>query len=443
MEIDPHQFNLRRCVEEVLDLFSGKASQAGIDLIYQIDHRIPTQLVSDSLRIRQVLLNLVGNALKFTKEGEVYIGVSLLNELPSGQLELGFEVRDTGIGIPPDKLSKLFKAFSQVDSSTTRKYGGTGLGLVICERLIELLGGHIDVTSELGQGATFSFNIICGVGETTAPQYATINLNGCEGKKILVVDDNQTNMKIIEKQLIQWKLSPVLARSGKEALDILSADNDFHLLISDMQMPEMDGVEFSTRVKKIHPDLPIILLSSNGDESRKKYDNLFDAILTKPVKQDAFLQVVHNALKQEKAEKSIDIPVKKTLPEDFASRYPFKILVAEDILINQKLILRVLNKLGYTPDLANNGKEVLEKLDAQFYNLIFMDIQMPEMDGLEATRLIRQNYDRQPLIVAMTANAMVEDRDACINAGMDDYISKPIDLTELVALMERTEVKTL
>lgn len=437
MEIDPHDFELRKCIEEVLDLFTAKAAHTGIDLVYQIDQRIPVEIISDGLRIRQVLLNLVGNAIKFTKAGEVFIGVKLIKAWSENELELGFEVRDTGIGIPESKLSSLFKAFSQVDSSTTRKYGGTGLGLVISERLIDLLGGQIDVESEWGVGTTFSFNIKCQVNETISRKYVNLSLADCEGKEVLVVDDNKTNLRIIQTQLEQWKLIPSLALSGKEALELIS-NKHFDLVISDMQMPEMDGVELSEKIKEAKPSFPIILLSSIGDETRKKYSHLFSAILTKPVKQKNLFEVVHIALKNQRVSKSEKADYNRILSDDFASKYPFRILVAEDNLINQKLILKVLGKLGYIPALANNGREALEMFEKERYDLIFMDVQMPEIDGFEATKAIRENYENQPVIIAITANAMEEDRVACLKAGMNEYISKPVNLQELMQLLEKS-----
>ncbi|RYY29915.1 MAG: response regulator [Sphingobacteriaceae bacterium] len=441
LEIDLHDFDLYQCVEDVLDLFSGKAAETGIDLIYEIDPRIPANICSDGLRLRQILLNLVGNAIKFTGSGEVFIKVILKNELPGQQLNLFFEVRDSGIGISKDKISKLFKPFSQVDSSTTRKYGGTGLGLIISKRLTELLGGEISVQSNHGKGTVFSFNIVCKTAKTSAPKYINCVLNGSEGKKVLVIDDNATNLKIISSQLSGWKLKPVLTASGAEALSVLKEEKDFDFVISDMQMPEMDGLQLSEKIKQMQPDLPIILLSSIGDERRKNYQHLFSSILTKPVKQDLLFRAVQTSLQLVK----LDINAKKQkqqamLSIDFALINPYKILIAEDNLINQKLIIRVLNKLGYEPVLAGNGLEVLEKLNETFYDLIFMDISMPEMDGMEATRLIRTGFEKQPLIIAMTANAMAQDKEACLKAGMDEYISKPFKIDELMLLMEKLQL---
>lgn len=441
MDIDPHDFNLRKCVEEVLDLFASKAGTLQLDLVCQIDYQLPVELIADSLRLRQVLINIIGNAIKFTHEGEIFIKVSLANKISDDELELIFEVRDTGIGIPEDKLSRLFKPFSQVDSSTTRKYGGTGLGLVICQRLVELMGGEINVESQVGVGTVFSFNIKCGVSKNSSIHYAALSLNGCEGKRILVVDDNHTNLRILKLQLEQWKVIPVLATSGNEALKILKDDKNFDLLISDMQMPEMDGVELCKKIKDIHNTIPVILLSSIGNETKKQYGNLFAAILTKPVKQHNLFNVVQMQLRKDNAPTAVAETKKQAaLSDEFAKAYPFKILVAEDNLINQKLIIRVLNKLGYEVALANNGVEVLEMLTKENYELIFMDVQMPEMDGLEATQLIRKTCEVQPIIIAMTANAMAEDKEECLKAGMNDYLSKPIQLEGLTEMLRSVSI---
>ncbi|MDB5013812.1 MAG: hypothetical protein JWQ25_2014, partial [Daejeonella sp.] len=284
MEIEQHDFDLRECIEGVMDLFSSKAADQGLDLVYQIDHRIPIMIVGDSFRLRQILINLVNNALKFTHQGEVFVKVNM-DKATANELELSFDVKDTGIGIPEDKLTRLFKAFSQVDSSTTRKYGGTGLGLAISERLVKLMQGEIWVNSVVGEGATFSFSIKSKVGKNDQRQYASFSSFGNEGKKILIIDDNQTNLTILKTQLELWKLSVVEAASGKIALDIFKQDPDFSLVITDMQMPDMDGIMLTKSLKEIKSNIPVILLSSVGDESRTKFPELFVSLLTKPVKQ--------------------------------------------------------------------------------------------------------------------------------------------------------------
>ncbi|MEO6850947.1 MAG: response regulator, partial [Mucilaginibacter sp.] len=441
MELDPHDFNLRTCVEEVLDLFATQAAKLELDLMYQVHQSLPTTLIGDSMRLRQVLINLLGNAIKFTHHGEIFLGVSLVKQ-SGDEIELQFEVRDTGIGIPEEKLAKLFKAFSQIDSSTTRKYGGTGLGLAISERLVELMGGEISVESETGVGTTFYFNTKCRLGHQQQPPFETFNMAGLEGRKILVVDDNQTNRQILQVQLEHWKLSPVMAKSGHEALRLLESNKGFDLVITDMQMPVMDGVQLSKLIKEKYKKLPIILLSSIGDENKNKYPGLFTVILTKPVKQQHLGRVISTELQHNPHNAEANSQPNSVLTEEFATTHPLKIMVAEDNLINQKMILKVLDKLGYKPALASNGKEVIELLNKQYYDMIIMDVQMPEMDGLEATRYIRKNYTMQPTIVAMTANAMLEDRDECLKSGMDDYISKPLKIESLIAILKQTELHT-
>lgn len=439
MELDVKDFDLRHCIEEVLDIFAEKVAKLNIDLLYQIDWDVPMQIIGDNLRLRQVLLNLIGNAIKFTHKGEIFIRVFLVNTGPKGQVELGFHVKDTGIGIPADKLEKLFKAFSQVDSSTTRKYGGTGLGLVISEKLIKLMGGDISVRSEVDKGTIFTFTIkteISSVKISALP----FNLEVLENKRVLVVDDNLTNLSIFKGQLEQWKMIPTLSSSPIEALALVKDNASFDIIINDMQMPEMDGVDLALAIKKIAPKIPIMLLSSISDTFYKEHPDLFCSVLTKPAKQHILCRNIHNQIMSKEqpvvAEKVKGMATQK-LSVEFAAHYPMNILVAEDYIMNQKLALRVLSKLGYEADLAENGMEVLEAIKHKEYDVILMDVQMPEMDGLRATEHIRTQMINQPVIIAMTANALQESRDECLRAGMDDYISKPINLEFLVAALEK------
>ncbi|WP_432710741.1 two-component regulator propeller domain-containing protein [Pedobacter sp.] len=430
MELDVHDFNLRVCIEEVLDLFGPAAAAAKIDLIYQLDPQAPELLIADSMRLRQILINLVGNALKFTPKGEVFLNVSLRTE--TGKVAtLFFEVMDTGIGISATQLNNLFKPFSQLDSSTTRKYGGTGLGLAISERLIKLMGGEIKVASTVGEGTVFSFHIPCHI--PPQERIDASRLPDVSGKRILIVDDNETNLKVLDAQLAYWGLEAILARSGAAALSMLKQGLQVDLVITDMQMPDMDGIEFSRQLKTAYPQLAIVLLSSVDDTTRNSYPHLFNATLTKPVKRHYLHQAIQTELKHQAHPTVYAEKPAATISEDFAKQHPLKILVAEDNLINQKLIHKILTKLGYDPALVENGEEVLTYLAVNTCDVILMDIQMPKLDGLETTRRIRADLRmEQPFIIAMTANAMIEDQENCQRAGMNQYISKPFKIELLI-----------
>lgn len=436
LELESEDFNLRQCIEDVLDIFGTRAASLGLDLVYQIDNDVPLQIVGDHLRLRQVLINLVGNAMKFTEHGEVCVEVHLGNNTRDASLELKFDVRDTGIGIPADKLSRLFKAFSQVDSSTTRKHGGTGLGLAISEKLVGFMAGEMSVVSEPDLGSTFSFTLRTRAGTKVLTPYKHYSMHEQEGKKILLVDDNMTNLTILSRQLENWKLQPLLADSGEKALAILSADPAVDLIITDMLMPGMDGIMLTRLIRERHPSIPVVLLSSVGEEFKDDQRNLFTSVMTKPIRQHILSKQILSALQ-------VSIPaapeqiIPKKLSADFSEKYPFILLVAEDNLMNQHVIVNILHKLGYEPDLVKNGQEALEAAINKNYDMILMDMQMPVMDGLEATRLIREKLISRPVIIALTANTMEGDQQICLDAGMDDYIGKPIRLDELMGKLEK------
>jgi signal transduction histidine kinase/DNA-binding response OmpR family regulator len=434
MDLEKQDFDLRDCVEGVLDIFAEKATQ--VDLVYQIDHNVPSQIVGDSLRLRQILINLVSNALKFTNKGEVFIAVKIVSQ-KNENLVLKFDVRDTGIGIPGDKLEKIFNAFSQVDSSTTRKYGGSGLGLAISEKLVSLMGGEIHVESEPGIGSTFSFTIKSTAGLNSPRNYVHLDTSELHGKRVLVIDDNATNREILESQLNYWKFKPVLAASGGEALQILASNIQVDIIISDMNMPVMDGVQLARVIRKSHPDLPIILLSSMGNEQSRSEAHLFNAVLTKPTRNQVLYKHIAEQLKNTKRTNVEKQPMKSLFSDEFGKQFPMNILIAEDNLVNQKLAKHILTKMGYAPDIANNGHEVLQAMTTRQYDLVFMDVQMPEMDGIETTQFIREHLEFQPVIIAMTANAMPEDRELCLNAGMDDYLSKPMKIADMMDILEK------
>ncbi|RYF96022.1 MAG: response regulator [Chitinophagaceae bacterium] len=442
MEIEKQDFDLRVCIEDVLDVFGTKAAHIGLDLVYKIDENVPPQIVGDNLRLRQILTNLIGNALKFTQKGEVFVGVHLLSSSSTtGEMQLEFEVRDSGIGIPQEKLHRLFKAFSQVDSSTTRKYGGTGLGLAISEKLVKLMGGEIRVESEEGIGSTFSFSISTEKGIKVLPCYTHYNLADQEGKRILVVDDNLTNRAILKNQLELWNLVPILASSGKEALEILDAQNHFDLVLTDMQMPYMDGIQLGNSLKEKYPALPVILLSSMGDDYTHNNLNLFSSVLTKPARQHVLCKHILSALQNQLPVNSDLVTTEQKMASDFALHHPFDILIAEDNLINQQVILHILGRMGYNAEVVENGLQALEVLHHKPFDIVLMDMQMPEMDGLEATKAIRGSLGPQPVIIALTANTMQGDEEECLKAGMNDYISKPVKPEDIQQKLEKWSAK--
>jgi PAS domain S-box-containing protein len=442
MELENQPFDLRHCIEGALDLIASKASEKKIELAYLIENELPPFMIGDVTRLRQILVNLLSNAVKFTEKGEVVISVN--GQLRDHhQYSLHFSVRDTGIGIPPERLNRLFQSFSQVDASTTRKYGGTGLGLVISKRLSEMMGGMMWVESSgvPGQGSTFHFTILIKEALDQKPVDQEVNNIDLAGMKILIVDDNKTNCEILRRYMEMWGMTPVIVGSGYEALQILKDGHQYNMAILDMQMPEMDGIALA---KEIHVQLqtnvfPLILLSSLGYHERGGEESLFAACLTKPIKPSQLFDALGIALNKKS-------PVTRTkyngsvvvFDENMGHLHPLHILVVDDNTVNQNVALSLLKRLGYRADIASNGHEAIEAVRRQYYDVVFMDGQMPEMDGEEATRQIRANIDipEQPRIIAMTANAMQGDRERYLSCGMDDYISKPIRVDDLVRALK-------
>ncbi len=440
MDIENHPFDLRDCIEGALDLVSTRAAEKQLDVAYIYDDSVPPAVSADLTRLRQILLNLLSNAIKFTQEGEVVLIVKAA-PMTDGQIKLSFSVRDTGIGLSDLGMSRLFQSFSQADSSTTRKYGGTGLGLAISKRLAELMGGTMWATSDgEGKGSTFHFHICADAADL--PEIPSRSLLGeqseISGKRLLVVDDNATNRKILALQTSKWGAHVQSTGVPGEALAWIDEGVAFDLAILDMHMPDMDGLELARRIARSRPDLPLILFSSLGLRDVEAEAGLFSAYLAKPLRQsqlfDTLVTLFAPQTSSKPAPKSTDRP---KLDPEIARRHPLRILLAEDNLVNQKLALRLLEQMGYRADLASNGVEALESVDRQTYDLILMDVQMPEMDGLEASRRITgQNPpEDRPKIIAMTANAMQGDREMCLAAGMDDYIAKPIRVEHLLAAL--------
>ncbi|MGA7161258.1 MAG: PAS domain S-box protein [Bacteroidota bacterium] len=437
-------FELEACIEEVFHLLSPKAVEKNLDLLYLIEPKIPPFLIGDVLRVRQILFNLVGNAVKFTQSGEVYIAVKALDQKDE-TLELEFSVRDTGIGIPDEKKDRLFKAFSQVDSSTTRKFGGTGLGLVISLRLVHMMGGRMWVESEVNKGSTFYFTLKLAFS-SSVPTMPKIFLRGkvpeLSQKRILIVDDNPTNLHILTLQTAQWDMIPRATLSGKTALEWIRKGDPFDLAVVDMLMPGFDGLLLGAEIRKIKTpnSLPMILLTSSGRHPAEMGDaaSIFSAFVAKPIRQSQLYNIVVELLCGPQKQ-ILSNEVSKKIDSSLGERFPLKILVAEDNAINQKLTLRVLRQMGYKADLAENGLVVLKALHSSRYDILFMDVHMPELDGLDTTRRIMQEFQREsrPRIIAMTADAMQGDKEKCLEAGMDDYISKPINLSAVQASLER------
>ncbi|MEA5467003.1 response regulator [Leptothoe sp. PORK10 BA2] len=442
LELEECPFNLRVCIEECLDLIVPKASEKHLELAYQLAADVPVNLLGDVTRLRQILVNLLGNAVKFTHEGEVIVRVtteSLSNvdtTEDKGPHVIRFCVSDTGIGIPENRVKLLFNAFQQVDSSTTRKYGGTGLGLAISKRLCQAMGGDIWVESELNKGSNFFFTVRTQsvVGEDAGLPTEVLN-----SKRLLIVDDNDTNRDILTHQAKQWQMEVFTARSAYEALGLIEEmESPFDVAVLDMQMPGMDGLTLAKKLQHQHANLPLIMLTSirTGGLKEQATKAGIMAFLNKPCRQnDLCNALVYSVTGKVKVQAPV-VEEKKVDPA-MAQRFPLKILVAEDNLVNQQLAKQWLAKLGYRPDLVSNGLEVLDCLKRQTYDVILMDIQMPEMDGLTATKSIRTSWAEEdhPYIIAMTANAMTGDREKYLAAGMDGYVSKPMHIEELVVAL--------
>ena len=421
MELEPQPFHLRSSIEEALELVAVQAAEKGLELAYEIAEGVPEGVVADPGRLRQILANLLSNAVKFTESGEVVVSVA------SRATELTFSVRDSGIGIPPERTEQLFSPFTQLDASTTRIYGGTGLGLAISRRLCELMGGHITVESEPGAGSTFTFTV--RAAEATLPARSPEKAPELRGLRVLIVDDNPTNRRILTLLGDRWGLKVRATGSPREALSWVGAGESYDLALLDYHMPEMDGVTLAQELRRLRSkaQLRLVLLASMApgtDEVRGRGVD-FSAMLTKPVRQSH----LYDALVQVMADQPV--PARAGAAGVFdptlASRLPLRILLVEDNQINQKLVLLTLAKFGYAADVAANGLEAVEALERQPYDAVFMDVQMPELDGYQATRRIRDRWGKTgPRIVAMTANALEGDRERCLAAGMDDYVSKPI-----------------
>jgi len=466
LDLECLDFDLIPNLEEVLDLFGVRSAEKGIDLAYLYDSSTPTAIVGDPTRLHQILINLVGNALKFTEKGEVVVEVfcepffrqdlprdlEYLRLLDQGEfareewVQLRFQVRDTGPGIPADRMDRLFQPFSQIDASITRRHGGTGLGLVIAKRLAEAMGGKIWVESTPGVGTSFFFTLLTKATRSRRRVNFLTSSSILKDKRVLIVDDGEINRRILQIQTGRWAMIPRVFEKPGDALAWLREGPPLDVAVLDLQMPTMDGCQLAHEIHLLegYKKLPLILLSSSLPSKGMgvNHANEFVVRLMKPIKQADLFNALTTALGNVKT-LTKSVYLRKTFDHDMAQRLPLKILVAEDNVINQKVAMRILLQFGYQTDLAANGKEAIEAVEQQKYDLLFMDMQMPEMDGLEATRRIcaRFHPSERPYIIAMTANAMKEDHEHCLAAGMDDYLSKPIRAEEIKSALERVALQ--
>ena len=444
MELEWQPFDLQDAVESSIELLGLKAQEKTLDLLYLIEPDVPAWIYGDLTRLRQVLVNLIANALKFTERGEVLVTVrnttgaaSWGSAAPGGKLGLQVCVQDTGIGIAPDRQDKLFQAFSQVDSSTARRFGGTGLGLAISRRLVEAMGGRIWVESSPGAGSRFYFSFLTEAA-TAVASAARRDPAELRGKRALLVDDNQTNLRILGLQAEGWGMTHQSCASPAQALSLVEQGERFDVVITDMHMPEMDGVALARRLRGVRSQLPILLLSS-GSMRQAPDTSLFDAVLSKPARRMALADALVAALAVVRPVQRQATAADSQFDDAMSQRMPMRILLAEDNEVNRRVALLMLKAFGYHADVAGNGIEAITALQRQPYDLVLMDIQMPEMDGLEATRrIVRQFHGAdRPRVVAMSANAMREDMDLAMQAGVDDYVVKPISVPALRAALEK------
>jgi signal transduction histidine kinase/CheY-like chemotaxis protein len=459
LELEQVGFDLIPCLEEVLDLFGVRSAEKNLDLAYLYDSETPGAIISDPTRLRQVFINLVGNALKFTEKGEVVVEISsrpvsplelppdnryladIEENSPGGSwLQLQFEVRDTGPGIPAGRLDKLFQAFSQGDASITRRHGGTGLGLVIAKRIVEAMGGRIWVQSEVGRGSSFFFTIYAQATQSRRRVNFLSSSAQLADKRVIIVDDGRINRQILQTQTERWGMVPYVFAQPDEALAYLGDQPKMDIAILDLQMPDKDGNQLAREIHALpgFRDLPMVLLSSSLPARGLAGQSLdeFAVRLMKPIKQADLFNAITTALGNVKTVTKALRP-REVIDSTLAAKMPLRILIAEDNPINQQVARRMLQQFGYQSDVVGNGQEAINVLEKQRYDLCLMDVQMPVMDGLEATRQLRSllTPDQRPYIAAMTANALKEDRALCLNAGMDDYISKPVrpgDIRDLI-----------
>lgn len=446
LDLEEQPFNLRYCIEEALDLLAAQASAKNLDLAYLLDEQTPSTIVGDVTRVRQILVNLMGNAVKFTHSGEVAVSVTVKQVISPDEYEIQFAIKDTGIGIPQDRMERLFKPFSQVDTSMNRQYGGTGLGLAISKRLCEMMGGSMWVESAVGIGSTFYFTLLAQSDPSSEKADFGVMQPNLTGKCVLVVDDNATNRQVISLQAANWGMKVYSVDSGLQALALINSGEQFDIAVLDMRMPDMDGLTLAQRIRSLPScqNLPLVMLSSVEKllpkEQKEKLG--FVAIVNKPIKRSHLYNVLIHTLCEQKISFLPTRSLSLAFDSKLSQKLPLRILLVEDVSLNQKVAIQMLERMGYRADTANNGLEALSALRQQPYDLVFMDVQMPEMDGLTATQKIRQQWlnKSRPWIIAMTAHAMQGDREECLRVGMNDYISKPIRMEAMIKAFNNYQI---
>ncbi len=448
MELEDEAVNLRGCVEDCLDLFAAKAGEKNVDLVYTMPPECPAVIRGDPTRLRQILCNLIGNAIKFTAKGEIEVRLEPESGGAAGagaEFLLRVSVRDTGIGIPADRMDRLFKSFSQVDSSTARKYGGTGLGLVISKRLAELMGGTMGVTSTVGQGSTFFFMLRTRADLTAGRGAVLAAKPSLQGVRTLLVMENQTTSLVLQTYFRQWGMACLAVPDGAQALRLLRERGPYDLLVTGLQLPEIDGFELCRRLHELpgaHPKIIMISTVIRADIRAEARSQGVGALLQKPIRPGNLLQAIEETLAGGAKPIATPPPFAVTVV-NLARQTPLRILVADDNQVNQLVAKRILERFGYAPDLVSNGLEALEAVQRQPYDVVFMDVQMPEMNGHEATQRIRATLpaERQPWVVALTAGTLDGDREICLQHGMNDFLSKPIRFSDLEDCLKKVPAR--
>lgn len=446
LRLENESFDLRDMMGDTLKMFGLDAHKKGLELAFRVQPPVPKLVNTDAARLRQIFVNLVGNAIKFTEQGEILVSAEI-EDRQKDRAQIHFTVTDTGIGISEEKQDEIFEPFTQADGSTTRKYGGTGLGLTISLRLIEMMGGRVWIDSQTGEGSQFHFTIECGVPEQVAESRVPEHCVSFEGLRVLIVDDNSTNRLILNEMVQNWRMQPTVVENGDEALEkLLQAEQTgeaFSLVLLDAHMPDIDGFEVAARIQKQLSSSGVTLMMLSSADCDNSYDRCRElgvsSYLVKPLKQSELLDAIVEVLYESKGADQINrIRISPTASLHEISIRPLKVLLAEDNFVNQQLMIRILEGQGHTVFVANNGREAYEHLQQHSVDIVLMDVQMPEMDGMQATAQIRRMEEERPRqtpIIALTAHALKGDREKCLAAGMDAYVSKPIQVKELNAVI--------